>query len=122
MDPIRQSQQHVRPLWQARPDRTLLPLDGVELSESARRNAEQIGDLSRLRTRETEMQRLLAEQRERRESWREIYQRELEHQQRLLELLREAQDAWLESFRAATRANQESLDRINRMWSDYFRA
>lgn len=121
MDPIR-NQHHVRPLWQARPDRTLLPVDGVELTECARRNAEQIGDLSRLRTRELEMQRLLAEQRERRETWQEIYQRELQHQQRLLDLLREAQDAWLQSFRTATRANQESMDRINQMWSDYFRS
>ncbi|MCE7869373.1 hypothetical protein DYH09_03235 [bacterium CPR1] len=90
------------------------PAESVRLSEDARRNAEQIGDLTRLQK---------AEQRlgEQRLDWLEHCRRQQEHQESLLKRLREAQEAWLETFRQARIEHQRAVERVNAMWSDYFR-
>lgn len=115
MEPIRHLKHHALPRWPHRLDPQLQPVEPIDLVEKARRNAEQIGDLSRLRRRESLLQEEL-----RRETWKEIYDREVLHQQRLFALLREAQDTWFEAFQASYKKNQEAFDRICRMWSDYF--
>ncbi len=113
MDPIRKLQ-HACPKWPAaNPPRSLLPVDSVQLSDAMRKNAEHLGDLSRLRQNEARFQ-------QQSESWLDYYRRESEHQQTLLAILREAQDAWLEAFRASYKTNQEAFDKACRMWSDYF--
>jgi hypothetical protein len=144
MEPVRKLEPAPlsRSLPSPRPEPPEPPAWSVQFSDQARRNAEQIGDLARLRRQtvrprsfanarrepdsgpssEQQMQTLLAEQKERRERWSELYRKQVEHQEKLLKLLREAQDAWLEAFQSATKTQRRAFEKVCELWSDYFRA
>ncbi|GMU54721.1 MAG: hypothetical protein AMXMBFR33_38670 [Candidatus Xenobia bacterium] len=91
------------------------PAESITLSEESRRRAEQISDSTKLQKAE----QLLGRQRH---EWLEHCHRQQEHQEKLLKLLREAQEAWLEAFRQARKEHEQAVERVNAMWSDYFRA
>ncbi len=101
------------------------PNESVTLSEEARRKAEQISDQTKLHKAE----QLLGRQRldfiehcRRQQEHQEEFQRRQERSKELLKLLREAQEAWLEAFRQARKEHEQAVERVNAMWSDYFRA
>lgn len=94
------------------------PAESVTLSQEDRRRAEQIGDLTKLQKAE----QLLGQQRQQRDDWIERCRRQQDHQKKLVKLLREAQEAWLEAFRQARKEHEQAVERVNAMWSDYFRA
>lgn len=91
------------------------PPESVTVSQEARRKTEQISDLTKLQ----QAEQLLGRQRH---DFLEHCRRQQERQEKLLKLLREAQEAWLESFRQARKEHEQAVERVNAMWSDYFRA